>query len=65
MVGVVGGGAADAIGIQPGDVIRQINGQEIGNIESFREMVVRAREFPRVQLIVQRRTEGYNVTIEP
>jgi serine protease Do len=62
---VVGGGAADAIGIQPGDIIRQINGQEIGNIESFREMVVRAREFPRVQLIVQRRTEGYNVTIEP
>ncbi len=62
---VVSGGASDSIGIRPGDVIRQVNGQSIGNVESFREMVVRAREFPRVQLIVQRRNEGYNVTLEP
>jgi serine protease Do len=62
---VVNGGASDSIGIRTGDVIRQVNGREIDNVETFREMVVRAREFPRVQLIVQRKNEGYNVTIEP
>ena len=62
---VVNGGASDSIGIRTGDVIRQVNGREINNVETFREMVVRAREFPRVQLIVQRKNEGYNVTIEP
>ncbi len=62
---VVSGGASDSIGIRPGDVIRQVNGKSIGNVETFREMVVRAREFPRVQLIVQRRNEGYNITLEP
>jgi len=62
---VVKGSASDNIGIQPGDVIRQINGQPTLDIESFREMVVRAREFPRVQLLVLRSNQGYNVTLQP
>jgi len=65
VIDVVSGGASDLIGMHPGDVIRQVNGQVIKNIESFREMVVRAREFPRVQMIVQRLDEGYKVTLKP
>ena len=62
---VLPGGPAENIGIRPGDVIRQVNAQDTGDLDSFREALVRARELPRVQLLVQRRQQGYNVTLEP
>ncbi len=62
---VLPNGSADAIGIRPGDVIRQINGLATDDMDAFKEALVRAREFPRVQLLVQRRKQGYNVTLEP
>ncbi|OGL60798.1 MAG: hypothetical protein A3J27_10565 [Candidatus Tectomicrobia bacterium RIFCSPLOWO2_12_FULL_69_37] len=62
---VLPGGPAESIGIRPGDVIRQVNAQATDDLDSFREALVRARELPRVQLLVQRRQQGYNVTLEP
>ena len=62
---VIGGSASANIGIQPGDVIRQVNGQPTRDIESFREMVVRARNFPRVQLLLYRSNQGYTLTLQP
>ena len=62
---VIGGSASANIGIQPGDVIRQVNGQPTRDIESFREMVVRARDFPRVQLLLYRSNQGYTLTLQP
>ncbi|MEK6709219.1 MAG: PDZ domain-containing protein, partial [Nitrospinota bacterium] len=62
---VLPGGPAENIGIRPGDVVRQINAQDTDEADAFREALVRARELPRVQLLVQRRQQGYNVTLEP
>ncbi|MBI2178194.1 MAG: trypsin-like peptidase domain-containing protein [Candidatus Tectomicrobia bacterium] len=62
---VLPGGPAENIGIRPGDVIRQVNAQDTPDADAFREALVRARELPRVQLLVQRRQQGYNVTLEP
>ncbi|MBI3128274.1 MAG: trypsin-like peptidase domain-containing protein [Candidatus Tectomicrobia bacterium] len=62
---VLPGGPSEGIGIRPGDVIRRINAQETADPETFREALVRARELPRVQLLIQRRQQGYNVTLEP
>lgn len=59
------GSAAEAIGIRAGDVIRRINGRRTDDLSTFRQAIVRAREFPRVQLLVQRKKEGYNVTLKP
>ena len=62
---IIEGAAAQNIGIRPGDVVRQINGVNTNDISSFRHALVRARDFPRVQLLVQRRRTGYNVTLKP
>ena len=59
------GSPAENIGIRPGDVIRKINGLETDDLGTFRQAIVRAREFPQVQLLVQRNREGYNVTLAP
>jgi S1-C subfamily serine protease len=62
---IIEGAAAQNIGIRPGDIVRQINGVNTNDISSFRHALVRARDFPRVQLLVQRRRTRYNVTLKP
>ncbi len=62
---VIRGGPAHSIGMRPGDIIRQVNSRDTDTLPVFRQALVRARELPRLQLIVQRQGELYNVHLEP
>ncbi len=53
------------IGIQPGDVIRQINNQIIDDLKDFQQVILLAYQKDSVLLLVQRGGYGYYVTLEP
>ena len=53
------------IGIQPGDVIRQINKTRVKNEKNFKEAILEAVGRESVLLLVQRGQNGYYVTLEP
>ena len=53
------------IGIQPGDVIRQVNQTRIKNEKNFKTAIVEAAGRESVLLLVQRGQNGYYVTLEP
>ena len=53
------------IGIQPGDVIRQVNQKRIKNEKNFKAAIVEAAGRESVLLLVQRGQNGYYVTLEP
>ena len=53
------------IGIQPGDVIRQVNQTRIKNEKNFKSALVEAAGRESVLLLVQRGQNGYYVTLEP
>ena len=55
----------EKIGIQPGDVIRQINQTRIKNGKNFKAAIVEAAGRESVLLLVQRGQNGYYVTLEP
>jgi serine protease Do len=59
------GSAAYGIGIQPTDVIRQINNQNIDNVKDFRQAILSAYPKDRVLFLIQRGDYGYYVTLEP
>jgi serine protease Do len=65
VVGVVPRSPAHRIGIEPGDVIRQINRFSIKDLDSFKKAVVRAKKSGLVTMLVQRGTKGYYVSLEP
>lgn len=58
-------GVCGRIGIQPGDVIRQINQDPVNNEEDFNRFVLEAGRRNAVLLLVQRGHYGYYVTLEP
>ena len=55
----------EKIGIQPGDVIRQINQIRIKNEKNFKAAIVEAAGRESVLLLVQRGQNRYYVTLEP
>ena len=57
--------AGGKIGIQPGDVIRQINQTRVKNAKDFKTAIVEAVGRESVLLLVQRGQNGYYVTLEP
>lgn len=57
--------AADEIGIEPGDVIRQVNNQVIDNIDDYRKAILMARQKESILLLVQRGQFGYYATLQP
>jgi serine protease Do len=59
------GSAAHEIGIQPGDVIRQLNNQVIDNLKDFQQAILLAYQKESVLLLVQRGDYGYYVTLQP
>lgn len=57
-------GAAAQVGIEAGDVIRQVEGVQIRNMEDFREVMMKLGQQRSVVFLVQRGERGYYVTLE-
>ncbi len=62
---VIPQGACGKVGIQPGDVIRQVNQRTIQNEVEFNQAILEAGKRSSVVLLVQRGRYGYYVTLEP
>jgi len=58
-------GAAGKIGIEAGDVLRQINQARIENIKDFKKAIISARKGSSVLLLIQRGRYNYYVTLVP
>ena len=56
---------ADLIGLEKGDVIRQLNNQMINSLDDYRKAILMARQKDSILLLVQRGQYGYYVTLEP
>ncbi|MBI3585431.1 MAG: Do family serine endopeptidase [Nitrospinae bacterium] len=59
------GSPAGKIGIEAGDVLRQINQAKVETIKDFKRAVISAKKGSSVLLLVQRGKYGYYVTLEP
>ncbi len=46
--------SADAVGIQPGDLIVSVNGQSVASIDQFSRLIRQARSSGKALLLVQR-----------
>ncbi|MDH5763973.1 MAG: Do family serine endopeptidase [Nitrospinota bacterium] len=58
-------GPSGQVGIQPGDVIRQMNENKIVNLDEFNTAILEASKLSSVLLLVQRGRNAYYVTLEP
>ncbi|MHB8765364.1 MAG: Do family serine endopeptidase [Deferrisomatales bacterium] len=58
-------GAAAGAGIEPGDVVRQVNNAAVDTLEAYREALLQASQSETVVLVVQRGRTGYYVTLTP
>ena len=56
--------AAAQVGIEAGDVIRQIEGVQVRDMENFREIMMKLGQKRSVVFLVQRGERGYYVTLE-
>ena len=62
---VIPNSAAGKIGINPGDIIRQMNQKRVDNEEDYNKAVADMNNPDRILLLVQRGRQGYYVTLEP
>ena len=65
VMNVVPNSVSGKIGIRSGDIIRQINQVRIKNGKDFRAAMVKAAGRDTVLMLIQRRQNGYYVTLEP
>ena len=65
VVNVLPKSASDRIGIGPGDVIRQVNQDNIDTEEDYNKSIANLNNPDRILLLVQRGRQGYYVTLEP
>jgi serine protease Do len=65
VVEVVPNSASGRIGINPGDIIRQMNQKPLNNEEDYNKAVSEINNPDRILLLVQRGRQGYYVTLEP
>ena len=65
VVEVVPNSASGRIGINPGDIIRQMNQKPVNNEEDYNKAVAEINNPDRILLLVQRGRQGYYVTLEP
>ena len=52
------------IGVNPGDIIRQINDADILNLEDFKKAVVKSRWKASLVVLIQRGGQGYYITVK-
>ena len=62
---VLPGGAAGAAGLEPGDVVLQVNDAAVGDAAGYREALLRASQRETVVLVVQRGRARYHVSLSP
>ena len=62
---VVPNSAAGKIGINPGDIVRQMNQDRVDNEDDYNKAVAEINNPDRILLLVQRGRQGYYVTLEP
>ncbi len=65
IVNVSPNGVCGRVGIQPGDVIRRVNRDNIRNRADYEKAIMEAGKLSSVVLLVQRGRSGYYVTLEP
>jgi serine protease Do len=65
VAGVERGSAASEIGLEVGDIIRQINDQRIRNVEEYEKLIDKTTNRGRLILLVERDGALYFVSLEP
>lgn len=55
---------AAQVGIEPGDIIRQIEGVEINTLTDFQDVMMKLAQKPSVVFLIQRRNRGYYITLD-
>jgi Do/DeqQ family serine protease len=53
------------IGVQPGDIIRQLDDQTIASVEDFKKAIIKSRQKKTLVILVQRGGQGYYITVQP
>jgi len=64
IVEVVSGSAADMAGLQPGDVVKEVNRKAIGNIGDYEKAAAKIQKGKPVLLLIKRGDQTMYVTIE-
>jgi serine protease Do len=54
----------DRIGVRPGDVIRQLDGEAIETVDDLYKLLIKIRHRKTTTLLIQRGRQGYYVTLE-
>jgi serine protease Do len=57
------GSQLDRIGVRPGDIIRQIDDQQVDNVADFKAAMVKYRDKPAVVLLIQRDGQLYSINV--
>jgi len=55
---------ADQVGVEPGDIIRQIDEIQIINLTDFRKAMAKVNQKTSAVFLVQRKNRGYYITLE-
>jgi S1-C subfamily serine protease len=53
------------IGVDVGDVIRQLDDQTIRSVEDFKKAIIKSRQKKTLVVLVQRGGQGYYITVTP
>lgn len=53
------------VGVDIGDVIRQINDQAISSVDDFKKAIIKSRQKDTLVILVQRGEQGYYITVRP
>jgi hypothetical protein len=52
------------IGVEPGDVIRQMDDFTIETLDDFKKAMIRCRQKKTVVLLIQRGDQGYYISVK-
>lgn len=58
------GSSADQVGVESGDIIRQIDEMQVMNLTDFRKAMVSVNQKTSAVFLVQRKNRGYYITLE-
>ena len=53
------------IGVDVGDVIRQMDDQTISSVDDFKKAIIKSRQKKNLVILVQRGGQGYYITVKP
>ncbi len=53
------------IGVDVGDVIRQMDDQAISSVDDFKKAIIKSRQKKNLVILVQRGGQGYYITVKP